>query len=92
MAAGEPEQRLALGRRERVAGRVLEVGDDVGELGLRTPGEQPLDGRDVDPSYADPTDYTPRCRLYRTNDGLQGLPYRRWIGDALRASTNFAHG
>ena len=23
-----------------------------------------IDGRDVDPSFSDPGDYTPRCRLY----------------------------
>lgn len=38
-----------------------------------------IDGRDVDPSYQDPGDYTPRCRLYRTSGGLGGLPERDWI-------------
>lgn len=42
-----------------------------------------VDGRDVDPSYVDPGDYAPRCRLYRTNAGLRGIPERRWIEDAL---------
>ena len=42
-----------------------------------------VDGRDVDPSFIDPGDYTPRCRLYRTDAGLRGLPERRWIEDAL---------
>lgn len=52
---------------------------------LRFPGSPTIriDGRDVDPSYVDPGDYTPRCRLYRTGDGLRGLPERRWIEDAL---------
>jgi len=45
-----------------------------------------IDGRDVDPSYEDPGDYTPRCRLYRTADGLRGLPEQAWIEAALRAS------
>ena len=45
-----------------------------------------IDGRDVDPSYQDPGDYTPRCRLYRTADGLRGVPERTWIEAALRAS------
>ncbi len=45
-----------------------------------------IDGRDVDPSYRDPGDYTPRCRLYRTADGLRGVPERGWIEAALRAS------
>ncbi len=45
-----------------------------------------IDGRDVDPSYQDPGDYTPRCRLYRTADGLRGVPERTWIEATLRAS------
>lgn len=45
-----------------------------------------IDGRDVDPTYRDPGDYTPRCRLYRTADGLRGLPERSWVESALRAS------
>lgn len=53
---------------------------------LRFPGSPTIriDGRDVDPTYVDPEDYTPRCRLYRTSDGLHGLPDRRWIEAALR--------
>jgi hypothetical protein len=43
-----------------------------------------IDGRDVDPSYADPGDYTPRCRIYWTADGLRGLPERGWVEEALR--------
>lgn len=43
-----------------------------------------VDGRDIDPTYADPGDYTPRCRLYRTDAGLRGLPERGWIVDALQ--------
>jgi len=46
-----------------------------------------VDGRDVDPSYVDPSDYTPRCRLYRTDSGLRGLPERGWIEDALRGGS-----
>lgn len=47
-----------------------------------------IDGRDVDPSYQDPGDYTPRCRLYRTADGLRGLPERAWVEAALRAASD----
>ena len=46
-----------------------------------------IDGRDIDPTYVDHEDYTPRCRLYRTSEGLRGLPDRRWIEDALREAT-----
>jgi hypothetical protein len=45
-----------------------------------------IDGRDVDPSFEDPGDYTPRCRLYRTSAGIGGLPERAWIAEALRSS------
>jgi len=44
-----------------------------------------IDGRDVDPAYVDPGEYTPRCRVYWTDDGLRGTPERRWIEEALRA-------
>ena len=53
---------------------------------LRFPGSPTIrvDGVDVDPTYVDPGDYTPRCRLYRTSTGLRGLPERHWIEDAIR--------
>lgn len=52
---------------------------------VRFPGSPTIrvDGRDIDPTYADPGDYTPRCRLYRTSAGLRGLPERRWLIEAL---------
>jgi hypothetical protein len=43
-----------------------------------------VNGVDVDASFEDPGDYTPRCRLYRTGDGYQGVPPREWIVDAVR--------
>lgn len=58
---------------------------------VRFPGSPTIrvDGRDVDPSYVDPGDYSPRCRLYRTSAGLKGLPERRWIVDALAEARKF---
>lgn len=55
---------------------------------IRFPGSPTIrvDGRDIDPEFIDPGDYTPRCRLYRTSAGLQGLPERQWIVDALRTT------
>lgn len=55
---------------------------------IRFPGSPTIriDGRDVDPAFEDPGDYTPRCRLYWTADGLKGKPERTWIEDALRAT------
>jgi hypothetical protein len=67
--------------------RDLDATDPTVAADLRFPGSPTIrvDGRDVDPSYADPGDYTPRCRLYRTSEGLRGVPDRRWIEDALRS-------
>lgn len=45
-----------------------------------------IDGRDIDPSFVDPADYTPRCRVYWTAEGLRGVPPRAWIDDAIRRS------
>ncbi len=43
-----------------------------------------IDGRDVDPAFRDPGDYTPRCRIYWTAAGPRGVPERGWIEAALR--------
>jgi len=53
---------------------------------VRFPGSPTIrvDGRDVKPDFADPGDYTPRCRLYRTGRGLERVPPRSWIEAALR--------
>ena len=68
----------------------VDATDPVVAQRLRFPGSPTIriDGRDVDPSYIDPGDYTPRCRLYRTSAGLQRMPERRWIADALAARAN----
>ena len=42
-----------------------------------------INGRDVEPGFADPGDYTPRCRLYPTSSGLQGVPERGWVQAAV---------
>jgi hypothetical protein len=66
--------------------RDVDASDPVAAGRLRFPGSPTIrvDGRDIDPSYVDPGDYTPRCRLYRTSHGLRGVPERSWIEDALR--------
>jgi len=52
----------------------------------RFPGSPTIcvDGRDVDPAFIDPGDYTPRCRLFRSSSGIVHVPERRWIENALR--------
>ncbi len=64
----------------------IDASDPTVAAQLRFPGSPTIrvDGRDVEPGHADPGDYTPRCRLYRTASGLRGLPERGWIEDALR--------
>ena len=64
----------------------VDATDPVVAERVRFPGSPTIriDGRDIDPSYTDPGDYSPRCRLYRTSTGLRGLPERRWIADALQ--------
>lgn len=64
----------------------VEASDPALADALRFPGSPTIrvDGRDVEPGFADPGDYTPRCRLYPTATGLRGMPPREWIEDALR--------
>jgi hypothetical protein len=53
---------------------------------LRFPGSPTIrvDGRDIDPSFKDPGEYAPACRVYWTPDGPRGAPPRVWIEAALR--------
>ncbi len=55
---------------------------------LRFPGSPTIrvDGVDVEPNFEDPGDYTPRCRLYATAEGLRGVPERSWIEAAIDAA------
>jgi len=64
----------------------IEVTDPVVAERLRFPGSPTIrvDGRDVDPRFTDPDDYSPRCRVYWTSSGLRGRPEREWIEAALR--------
>jgi hypothetical protein len=73
--------------------RDIDATDPATAAGLRFPGSPTIrvNGRDVDPGYVDLGDYTPRCRLYRTADGLRGLPERSWIEHALRHGDSPRH-
>lgn len=42
-----------------------------------------VNGQDVEPAADDRTDYGMKCRIYRTPEGLTGLPADRWILAAL---------
>jgi hypothetical protein len=67
--------------------RDIDASDPVFAASVRFPGSPTVrvDGRDIDPTFTDPGDYTPRCRLYRTSAGLRGVPERDWIIAALEA-------
>jgi hypothetical protein len=64
----------------------IDASDPATAEALRFPGSPTIrvDGIDVDPTYTDPGDYTPRCRVFWTDAGLRGVPDRRWIEAALR--------
>lgn len=42
-----------------------------------------IDGNDIEPDFTDDGDYTLRCRVFQTKDGLRGLPEREWIESAI---------
>lgn len=44
-----------------------------------------LNGHDIDPGARQRDDYGLKCRLYRTSNGLSGLPADQWILDAITA-------
>jgi hypothetical protein len=47
-----------------------------------------IDGRDVDPGAAERSDFGLKCRLYRSDAGLTGVPAEQWILDAVGAVGN----
>ena len=85
VAARDQLQRVIADVAPGTAIREVDATDPVVAERLRFPGSPTIrvDGRDVDPGYIDPGDYAPRCRLYRTSEGLRGLPERSWIEQAL---------
>jgi hypothetical protein len=64
----------------------IDAGDPQVAAALRFPGSPTIrvDGRDIVPGFEDPGDYTPRCRMFPSPDGLRGVPQRAWIEAALR--------
>jgi hypothetical protein len=70
--------------------RDTDASDPAVAARLRFPGSPTIrvSGVDVDPAFRDPGDYTPRCRVFHTPQGLRGIPDRGWIEAALlRART-----
>lgn len=63
----------------------VRIEDDAAARARKFPGSPTvrIDGIDVDPAFIDSGDYSLRCRLYRTAEGLNGLPEPAWIEQAL---------
>ena len=74
--------------------RDVDASDPAVAAAVRFPGSPTIrvDGVDVDPSFSDPGDYTPRCRVYWTPGGMRGTPAREWIEAALRRAPAGPHG
>jgi len=47
-----------------------------------------VDGRDIEPDAAERTDFGLKCRLYRTPEGVAGLPSEQLIVDAVANSAD----
>ncbi len=73
--------------------RIIDATDQTVAASHRFPGSPTIrvDGLDVDPGFVDTGDYTPRCRLYRTSEGLRGIPEPVWIEAALRRAVDRRH-
>lgn len=76
--------------RHGISGPLIDIDatDPAVAAEARFPGSPTIriDGVDIDPTYVDPGDYTPRCRLYRTSAGLRGVPETAWIEAAMAAA------
>lgn len=73
-----------------VSGPIIDINatDPAVAAETKFPGSPTIrvNGRDIEPGYSDPGEYTPRCRLYLTDAGLKGVPERRWVEEALDAA------
>ena len=62
--------------------RVETIGDAERERFLGSPSVR-VDGCDIEPGADERTDYGLKCRLYRTESGMQGEPPTDWVLAAL---------
>lgn len=68
--------------------RLVEVPDDEiaqRERFLGSPTVR-IDGRDIEPGADNRSDFGLKCRLYRTPDGLGGIPADEWVLASLADS------
>lgn len=73
-------------RRVEVDVDVVNAGDDPALAERIRFGGSPtirIDGDDIEPGFVDGGDYTLRCRVYPTSEGLRGMPERGWIEAAV---------
>ena len=65
--------------------RLVKVSDQEAAQQMRFLGSPTIrvGGRDVDPHTGERTDYGLSCRVFRTERGISGQPYARWVRDAL---------
>lgn len=63
----------------------VEVPDEETGIAVRFPGSPTvrINGRDIEPGFADCDDCTPRCRVYFVDGRMTGVPARDWIVKAL---------
>ena len=62
---------------------LVETPDDAERLGFLGSPSVRVDGRDIEPGADDRTDYALACRVYRTSEGMSGLPDMSWLRAAL---------
>lgn len=62
--------------------RVEKIGDAERERFLGSPTVR-VDGYDIEPGAEGRTDYGLKCRLYRTESGMQSVPPTAWVIAAL---------
>lgn len=78
---------LAAGVGADVALRRVETTEEAAVVGFLGSPTVRVDGVDVEPGAEARDDYGLKCRLYRTPDGLSGLPAETWISDAIAGRT-----
>jgi len=69
--------------------RVETLGDAERERFLGSPSVR-VDGHDIEPGADERTDYGLKCRVYRTESGMQGEPPTDWVLAALGLAASFA--
>ncbi len=83
-----PTVRILAGRvGAEVALRRVETTEEAAATAFLGSPTVRVNGVDVEPGAATRTDYGLKCRLYRTPDGLSGLPTETWMSDAITGGT-----